>query len=183
MGREHGYKIRNKSAPHFITFGVINLLPIFETEQYSEIFIDSLKYCQNNKGLILHSWCLMPNHTHLMFSAANLDPSEILRDFKKYTSKHIVEAIRSNNSEINSEKYLKKFSIAGKANSRNQNIQFWEQDNRPKELFGKIFIQQKLNYIHENPVKAFMVSRAEDYPYSSAVDYNGGKGILEIIKL
>jgi putative transposase len=183
VGQEHGYKIRNKAAPHFITFGVIGFFPIFETSLYVEIYLDSIRYCQKNKGLLLHSWCLMPNHTHLIFSAENQNPSDILRDFKKYTSKHITSAIKANTSDIKSETYIKRFNKAGKDNSRNQNIQFWQQDNRPKELYSKIFIEQKLTYIHQNPVTAGIVSVAKDYPYSSAVDYSGGKGLLEIVKL
>lgn len=74
------------------------------------------------------------------------------------------------------------FAESGVANSRNSNFQFWRQDNHPKELFGQDFTDQKLEYVHNNPVEAGIVEKAEEYIYSSARDYYEGKnvGLLEI---
>ena len=72
------------------------------------------------------------------------------------------------------------FKQAGKENPNNKNFQFWQQDNHPEELITNEFIDQKLNYLHLNPVQAGFVSEPEHYRYSSAVDYAGGKGLLKI---
>ena len=106
----------------------------------------------------------------------------MLRDFKKFTSKELIKAISENNSESRRQWMLNIFLQAGESNSRNKAFQFWRQDNQPKEMFGEEFIRQKLNYIHENPVTAGIVERAEDYLYSSARDYNDGNqvGLLEV---
>ena len=179
---EGGYKIRNTGGIHFITFAVVDWVDVFTRKAYCDIFLDSIKYCQAQKNLLLHAWCLMSNHVHLAMSAKNNDPGDILRDFKKYTSKQIIKAIETNKSESRRNWMLKIFKEAGDNNSRNSNYQFWQQDNHPEELWSEKFTSQKLNYIHSNPVAAGIVDKAEEYRYSSARDYYYGRqcGLLEI---
>ena len=95
-----GYKIRNKKEVHFVTFAVVEwvdaCLPAgrsLHAQKYRDILIESLKFCQKEKGLLLHGWCIMSNHVHLIMSAKNENLSDILRDFKKFTSKKIFAAI------------------------------------------------------------------------------------------
>ncbi|WP_185287915.1 hypothetical protein [Chryseobacterium lactis] len=59
--------------------------------------------------------------------------------------------------------------------------QFWRHDNKPIELWSNKVIWQKINYVHQNPVEAGLVFRAEDYRYSSAIDYCDEKGLLDHI--
>ena len=96
---EGGYKIRNPAAIHFITFALVEWVDVFTRKAYCDIALDSLRFCQAEKGLVLHAWCLMTNHLHLIGSAKNEDLSDILRDFKKFTSKQIIEAIINNKQE------------------------------------------------------------------------------------
>jgi REP element-mobilizing transposase RayT len=176
-----GYKIRNPEAIHFITFAVVEWVDVFTRKDYCDIVLDSLRHCQLERGLIIHGWCLMSNHIHLVVSAKNEDTSDILRDFKKFTSKQIIKAISENKSESRREWMLEIFKKQGEQNSRNIVYQFWRQDNQPKELFSIGFTWQKMNYMHDNPVVSGLVEKAEDYQYSSARDYVGkGKGLLEI---
>jgi len=178
---EGGYKIRNKEGIHFITFAVVGWVDVFTRKEYREIIVESLKYCQQSKGLIVYSWCLMSNHIHLAVSAKDQNTSDILRDFKKFTSKQIIKAIKQHPKESRREWMLNIFEKAAEENSRNKLYQFWRQDNHPKELFSFGFIKQKLDYIHNNPVKAGIVDKAEDYIFSSARDYYGtNKGLLEV---
>ena len=149
---EGGYKIRNQAAIHFITFAVAEWVDVFTRKGYRDIVLESLKYCQSEKGLLLHCWCIMSNHLHLILSAKNHDLSDILRDFKKFTSKQIIEAIQSNDHESRKDWMLKIFREEGMKNSRNKNYQFWRQDNQPQELYSPAFIFQKINYTHNNPV-------------------------------
>jgi len=177
-----GYKIDNPEGIYFVSFAVVDWVDVFTRKEYREIVIQSLEYCQEQKGLELYSWCLMTNHVHLIFSAAECNPSELLRDFKKYTSKSILKAIQENDKESRRDWMLEIFERAGRANSRNSKYQFWRQDNQPKECFGERFIDQKLDYIHNNPVEAGIVEKSEEYIYSSARDYYFGKpcGLLKI---
>ena len=177
-----GYKIRNQEGIYFITFAVVEWVDVFTRKEYRDILLNSLRHCQKEKGLKIHSWCIMSNHVHLVISTFNKNTSDVLRDFKKFTSKELIKAISENNSESRRQWMLDIFLQAGESNSRNKAFQFWRQDNQPKEMFGEEFIRQKLNYIHENPVTAGIVERAEDYLYSSARDYNDGNqvGLLEV---
>ncbi len=126
----------------------------------------------------------MSNHLHLFISVPKheISISDILRDFKKFTSKKIIETINNNPKESRKEWMLQIFRKAGELNARNTKYQFWRQENHPIEIFSLLFISQKLNYLHQNPIKAGIIDKAEDYIYSSARDYAHTKiGLLEII--
>ena len=176
----HGYKIRNQSGVHYVSFAVVDWIDVFSRKCYRDIVVDSLRYCQEHKGLNLHGWCLMTNHMHLIFSAANGNASALLRDFKRHTSKAIITAIKEHPGESRRDWMLERFALAGSLNSRNKRYQFWRQDNGPKELFSPGFAQQKLDYLHHNPVSEGLVKQAEDYRYSSAQTFLGLPGPLRL---
>jgi REP element-mobilizing transposase RayT len=182
---EGGYKIRNKEAAHFITFAVVEWVDVFTRKDYRDILLDSIRYCQKEKGLLLHAWCIMSNHVHLIASASDNNLSDILRDFKKFTSRQIINAIKNNEKESRQKWMLEIFRKAGEVNNRNSEFQFWRQDNQPKEVYSPAFVFQKLSYIHNNPVEAGIVTKAEHYLYSSAMDYFQTKkcGLLEVVFL
>ena len=165
-----------------MTFTVVEWVDVFTRKEYKDILIDNLRYCQKEKGLTIYGWCLMSNHVHLVVSTKTLDVSDLLRDFKKYTAKKIIEYLINNVYESRKEWMLKVFRQAGANNSRNANYQFWRQENQPKIIYTPAFAAQKLEYIHNNPVEAGIVTTAEEYLYSSARDYFEGRqcGLLEI---
>jgi putative transposase len=166
------YKVRNNELPHFVTFSVVNWIDALTRQEYKEIIIESLQYCIKEKGLILHAWVIMSNHVHLIISVRQENTfSDILRDLKKFTSKQIVKAIKENPQESRKEWMIWMFERAGKKNINNKDFQFWQQDNHPIELSNGIIAKQRLNYLHENPVRASIVYESQDYIYSSAVDY------------
>ena len=182
MSRAH--KFNNPGGLYFVSFATVGWIDVFTREEYRNIFVDSLKYCQENKGLEIYAWCLMTNHVHLIARAKEgfLMPG-IMRDLKKFTSKKIIEAIQANEQESRKEWMLAIFKASGAYNANNTNYQFWRQDNKPIELWSHEVIQQKLDYIHNNPVEAGFVSEPEHWRYSSAIDYSGGKGLIEILSL
>lgn len=132
----------------------------------------------------IFAWCIMTNHIHLIFRSINgIRPELLLGDFKRFTSKKIVEAIMNNPDEKRRAWLLDQFKKAADSSSNVKNFQFWQHDNHPIELWSNKVIQEKLNYIHNNPVEAGFVVRPEEYIYSSARDYSGIKGLLEGIVL
>ena len=177
-----GYQIRDQFAVYFLTFATVQWVDVFTRSDYAEIIIDSLKFCKQKKGLAIHAWCIMPNHLHLIVSAkGSTGLSDILRDFKKFTSAEIIRAIENNSKESRKGWMLWIFSKAGENNARNINYQFWQQDNHPIECSTPEIFDSKINYLHENPVRAGLVWNIEDYRYSSAVDYyTTRKGLIEI---
>ena len=150
-------------------------MDVFTRNEYKNILVENLEFCQQNKGLEIFAWCIMTNHAHLIVRAKEeFRLSDILRDYKKFTCKAIVKAIKENTQESRKEWLLEKFQTI-------EGIRFWEPENHPIELWSNAVINQKLEYIHHNPVEQGLVFRAEDYMYSSAADYAGEKGMLDII--
>ncbi len=177
------YKIRNQDKLYFVTFTVINWLDVFIRKEYRDIFLDSIRYCQQNKGLEVCAYCIMSSHVHMIIGR-NGEPSMegIIRDIKKFTSVKIIEAIRNNPQESRRELLLWLFERAGTRNANNVTYQFWQQHNHPIELSTNEMIDQRLNYIHNNPVEAGIVLSGEDYLYSSAINYAGlPEKLIEVV--
>ena len=123
----------------------------------------------------------MTNHVHLLARAKEgFLLQDIMRDFKKFTSKKLIEAIEMNSHESRREWMLNAFEFAASKNSNNKNYQFWRQDNKPIEIWSNNVIDQKLDYIHNNPVIAGYVEQPEHYVYSSARNYAEIKGLLKV---
>jgi REP element-mobilizing transposase RayT len=174
-------KNRIEGDVFFTTDTVVDWVDIFTRPTYKHIILESLSYCQKNKGLIIYAWVLMSNHLHLISGSKGEDKvSDIMRDFKKFTSKEIMKTLLADSTESRREWMLNRFEYAGKNDDKIKNYRFWEQGNDAQEIYLNDYFNQKLNYIHENPVKAELVNRAEDYRYSSAIDWAGGKGLLEV---
>jgi REP element-mobilizing transposase RayT len=174
------YKFRNPEGIYFISFAVVEWLDVFTRNDYKNILIDSLHFCQHKKGMEIFAWCIMSSHVHLVFRSAMAQKPELLiGDFKRFTSKTIVKAIKENPHESRKEFLLKQFLIAGSKSSNVKNYQFWRHDNKPIELWSNKVIDEKINYIHNNPVEEGLVYRPEDYVYSSAIDYAGEKGLVD----
>lgn len=122
----------------------------------------------------------MSNHIHLIIGSNDELLESILRDMKKFTSKEIIKSIEENPQESRKEWMLLMFERAGTKNSNNTKYQFWQQHNQPEVISNKIALEQKLNYLHNNPVKAGYVEDPNHYIYSSAIDYAEGKGLVNI---
>jgi REP element-mobilizing transposase RayT len=116
------YRVGEDAIAHFVTFSVVGWIDVFSRESYKEIFVNSLKHCQENKGLKLHAWVIMTNHVHLIISSQTHKIEDIVRDLKKYTSKKIIAAIQENPTESRKEWMLNIFSFAGKSNNNNKDF-------------------------------------------------------------
>ena len=165
---------------YFITLTVVDWVDVFTRPTHKHVILDSLKYCQYSKGLLIYSWSMMSNQLHFLASAKEgYHLSNILRVFKKYSSMEIIKSIKEF-PESRRKWKLSRFKLAGENNPRIQGYKFWQDGNAPKEIHTNEFLGQKLNYIHMNPVKAEIVVNPEDYLYSSARDYAGMKGLLDV---
>jgi REP element-mobilizing transposase RayT len=174
------YKFKNPEGVYFVSFAVVEWLDVFTRLEYKEIILDGLRYCQQNKGMEIFAWCIMTNHVHLIFRSVNEQkPELLLGDFKRFTSNALVKAIKENPRESRKEWLLEKFKLAASHSSNVKHCQFWRHDNKPIELWSYNVIDEKINYIHNNPVEEGLVSYPEEYVYSSAKDYRGEKGILK----
>jgi REP element-mobilizing transposase RayT len=122
----------------------------------------------------------MSNHLHLVCRAnEDFRISDIIRDFKKFTAKTIVKLI-CEIPESRKEWLLYRFEFAGKFDNRIKTYKFWQDTNHAVLLDNADMIDQRINYTHENPVRALIVTEPHEYLFSSARDYAGEKGYVNV---
>lgn len=106
--------------------------------------------------------------------------SEIFRDFKKFTSSQLLSNIKTHSGESRKEWMLPLFRRAAKKSSSHTKSKFWIPESHPIELHNNYLKDQKLEYIHQNPVLAGFVDEPEHFKFSSARDYAGIRGLVDI---
>jgi len=126
------------------------------------------------------AYCFMPSHVHFVFRSDNDDPSGLLRDFKGFTARKLIKEIEENPQESRKEWLLWMMERAGSKKRNAQKRQFWQQHNKPIELWSNKVIKQKIDYIHNNPVEAGFVTEPMHWKYSSARNYMDDETVLKI---
>jgi len=174
------HTIKTENA-YFLTLTVNKWIDVFSRKNHRDAIIESLKYCQENKGLVVFAYVIMTNHIHMI---ANTDEpfllKDTIRDFKKYTSKKIINQIIED-PESRREWMLALF--ASGATKKHVDYKFWDEGNHAIELYSEKFVWDKINYIHNNPVRAGFVKEPQDWIYSSATNYQEIESILDIVCL
>jgi len=175
MTERKGYTISDQYALYFVTLTTVGWVDLFTRKEYKDIIIESLKYCICNKGLELYAYVIMPSHCHMILRANESSDglSSILRDMKKYSSKQLLQSVLKSGKESRRKWLEVVFQYHAKYNKNNAKYQVWLQNNYPKVLLHPKFTEQKLFYIHNNPVEAGIVLESEHYLYSSARNYLG----------
>ncbi len=175
------YVIKDQQAPYYLTFQVVAWVDVFTRRIYRDIIVNAFNYCTQNKSLEVHAWVIMSNHVHCILSSQNGTLSDTIRDFKRHTSKQILQEAQSER-ESRKEWMLFQFKYAAKQHVRNDQYQVWTHENHAVEIsaFIKSMAQSKIDYIHNNPVRAGWVEAPEEYMYSSAKDYAEKKGLVQL---
>lgn len=176
------YKIFDQRTAYFITFTVVQWIDLFTRNEYKNIIIESLRFCQEKKGLVIYSYHIMTNHIHMVISS-NGDSriEDIIRDFRGFTSKELRKKIESNPLESRKKWMLSLFLHEGEKRSSNKGFQLWKRNYHPIEISSHKFFEEKVKYIHQNPVKAGFVYEPHEYIYSSAVNYAGRKALIDVV--
>jgi len=174
------YQIKDNSQAYFFTFQVVGWADIFSRKIYRDIILDSFKFCREKKGMELFAYVIMTNHVHAMIRSKNEKLSALVRDFKRFTSHKILEEIQTNSQESRKEWLEIVFQYHAKFNKRVKDKQLWTHENHAIEMATNEMIDSRVNYIHENPVRSGWVEKPEDYLYSSARNYSGLPGLVDI---
>ncbi len=157
-------KQENENQTHFLTITIIEWIDIFTKPQYFKIIINSLKYCQKNKGLLLYEFVIMTNHLHLIAKAKEGNKlSQIISDFKKHTTREILKELEKDNR-----KYILNLIKNSFAKKKDYQSQIWQRENYPELIATEEFLNEKIRYIYNNPVRKEYVENSEDWIYSSA---------------
>ena len=174
-----GYKIQEKEGIQFLTLQITAWVDLFSRKEYRDIVLESLKFCVQKKGLEVFAYVIMSNHIHLLARSSTGDLSGTIRDFKSFTGKKFLAVIESE-KESRKEWLLTVLRYHGKY-KKDQDHQFWTHENHAEYIFSQKFLEQKIKYIHENPVRSGIVESAEDYLYSSARNYADRDHLFEVV--
>ncbi|NGY36954.1 transposase [Flavobacterium sp. XN-5] len=177
------YKATSTEEAYFITITTVGWIDVFTRLNQKYILINALQHCQQNKGLEIYAYCIMSSHIHLLCKATNgFILSDVMRDFKKFTSKKIIQTIIEE-PESRREWMLEYFQKACVNLKREQEYKVWRDGYHAEIVETNWFIKQKINYIHNNPVKEKIVTLPEDYYFSSARNYSSFENDLDVIIL
>jgi len=161
----------NGLIPHFVTWRLVEWAPVFVSERYCGVITDSLAHCRRERGLLVHGYVVMPTHVHGVLSVREGgDLAAVLRDSRKYTAREIVLRLKQDNNRL-MERVLR--YAAEKAGRPAGEHQVWADDTHPEAIVSKEFARQKLDYLHNNPVRKGLVAAPEHWRYSSAAFYAG----------
>ena len=180
------YKFSDAQGVYFITATVVDWVDVFTRNLYRDILVNSFRFCQKNQGLQIHAWVVMPNHFHMICSFLNnADPGLVIKNIKSFTALSVIDAILNNRSESRKGWMLDIFERHGASKLGNKRFQFWQHENHPILLDSKAIFVQRIDYLHENPMRAGFVYQPQDWLYGSGVDYYtaNGHGLLEIVFL
>jgi REP element-mobilizing transposase RayT len=156
------YKIIDKDGIYFLTSTIIEWIPVFTYKDFFEILIQSFKYCMKDKGLKIYAFVILDNHFHLIASGENI--SAIIQSLKSYTSKKIIEHLQ----RFNKNWLLNQLTYYKKQHKMNSTYQLWQEGFHPKLITTEKMLYQKIEYIHNNPVRRGYVDKPEYWYYSSA---------------
>ena len=177
------YKATMPDTGYFITITTVGWVDVFTRVKQKYEIIDSLQYCQVHKGLEIYAYCIMHSHIHMLCKAEEgYVLSDIIRDFKKFTSKKIIKTIQKY-PESRREWMLAYFADACGHLKRDQQFKVWQDGYHAEIVNSSWFIKQKVNYIHNNPVIDKIVVHPEDYIFSSARNYADLDNELEVVLL
>jgi REP element-mobilizing transposase RayT len=168
------YKIIEPTAPHFITCTVLHWIPIFTRVQSTEIVFESLRYLQESDNLKIYAYVILENHLHLVASSDDL--ALTMKKFKSFTAKAILALLKEHNATT----ILEQLAFYKKAHKSESSYQLWQEGIHPKLIQNSVMMQERIDYVHLNPVKRGYVDDATHWRYSSARDYEGIEGLLAV---
>jgi putative transposase len=127
-----------------------------------------------SEGLTVYAYVILENHLHLVVQSAQLDRD--MARFKSFTAKHLIRYLNENNVT----QILEQLAFYKKAHKGDRAYQFWQEGIHPEWIQNDEMMRQKVDYIHQNPVKRGYVDLAEHWRYSSARNYSGHDGVIEV---
>ncbi len=168
------YRFGHPQAPHFCTCTIVGWLPVFTRPETMDIVLNSWKFLIANQRMTIFGYVILENHLH--FIASSPDLSKEIGDFKSYTARCIIDLLVTRRVKT----LLLQLRMFKKRHKADREFQLWEEGSHPQEINGDEMMLQKLEYMHMNPVKRGFVDEPEHWRYSSARNYKGKPGLLEV---
>jgi putative transposase len=168
------YRIYDTHYPHFVTCTIVNWLPLFGSPPIAQIVLDSWRFLQENQRIELYAYVIMEDHVHLIAAADDL--AKEIGDFKSFTARQIVDWLQDRGAS----QVLDQLACLKLAHKTDRQFQVWQEGSHPEMIQGEAMMRQKAEYIHNNPVKRGYVDEPIHWRYSSARNYAGLTGLLEV---
>ena len=162
------YRVNEQDQAHFVTSTVVAWLPLFTMAARCDILVDSLAYCRSKKALRIYAWVILDNHFHAILAAPDL--TRVMADLKRHTARRLLEQLESEQADwlLNQLRY---YRAEHKTESEHQ---LWQEGFHPQAIPSDEIMRQKLEYLHNNPVKRGLVASPEHWRYSSAHEWLSG---------
>jgi len=174
MGRNRYKFFTDEIGPYFITCTIINWLALFGKPEITQIILDSLKYLIDHQRIVLHGFVIMEDHLHLIASGQAL--SDDIGDFKSFTARSIIDLFKAQKNQF----ILSQLEFFKKDHKITQQYQLWEEGNHPEFISSREMLNQKLEYLHCNPLRKGYIDDPAHWRYSSYRIYMGQEGLLPI---
>lgn len=168
------YRIFETEYPYFLTCTVVGWLPVFTRPESVNVLFESWRYLAAHAEFTLYGYVILENHTHFIASAPEL--ANAVKRFKMFTARTILDLLEERKAET----LLRQLRTNKRAHKTDSDYQFWEEGSHPQQISGEEMMRQKLEYIHNNPVKRGYVNEPWHWRSSSAADYEGKHGLMEI---
>ena len=170
------YRIYENAVPYFLTCTVVNWLPLFNRRPVADILYASWRFLQAQARLTIYAYVIMENHLHLVAAASDL--SKEIGDFKSFTARQIIDYLKGENAHS----VLQLLALSKAAHKPDRDYQVWQAGSHPQLIQGETMMRQKVTYIHNNSVRRGYVDDPLDWRYSSARNYAGRPGLLEVVQ-
>jgi REP element-mobilizing transposase RayT len=169
------YRIWEKDQAHFLTCTVVGWIPVFTRPETMDIILESWRYLQQHRDFQLFGYVILENHSHLIASSPDL--SREMKDFKSFTARRIIDLLESQKVSV----FLDQLAWRKARHKIESQYQLWQEGSHPQQIQGEEMMLQKLEYIHNNPVKRGFVDEPEHWRYSSARNYAGMPGLIDVV--
>ncbi len=168
------YKIYETEYPYFITSTINGWLPIFTRQESADIIFDSWRYLQREREFKLFAYVILENHLHMIVAAPAL--SKVIQNFKSYTARKIIDLLTQRNAET----LLRQLRAMKLNHKKESQYQVWQEGGKPKQIRDDKTMWQKIEYTHNNPVERGFVDEPVHWRWSSARNYAGSSGLIEV---
>jgi REP-associated tyrosine transposase len=156
------FKSREPNTFHYVTAVCFHRVPVFRNEVACGLFVDALTATRKYCGFKLIGYVIMPDHVHAILNPINCNISEVMRRLKSTSARHVLDWLRKNNYATS----LKKLRL-NRPQAKSHSHSLWQKDFSSIDLYTPRFIQQKLNYIHLNLVRAKLCAHPAEWKWSS----------------
>jgi hypothetical protein len=169
------YRIFETEYPYFLTCTIVGWVPLFTRPEAVDILFDSWRFLQKNRHFLLYGYVVLENHLHLVASAPDL--ANDIKSFKMFTARQLIDLLERHNAQVLLQQ-LRALKLRHKTASE---YQVWQEGSQPKQILNIEMMQQKLEYLHNNPAARGYVDDPLHWRYSSARNYAGQLGLIDVV--